>query len=198
MNPVIATPTKQIFNGKPYYLCGKYFQNDGERLHRTVYEFHNGPIPKGMAVHHIDENRSNNSIDNLMLMRLGEHTSHHHTGLTDTMPAEALEAAAVWHGSQEGREWHTEHYAKYGHAMQVITDFVCEVCGKDYRAKIRGNNRFCSAKCCAKDRRDSGADSEIRKCEYCAADFSVNRYKPNRFCCRGCSSRFNAIKKKGA
>ncbi|MGL5904871.1 MAG: HNH endonuclease signature motif containing protein, partial [Cetobacterium sp.] len=108
MNPIIASKTKQIFNGKPYYLCGKYFQNDGERLHRTVYAYHKGPIPKGFAVHHIDEDRSNNNISNLMLMRSGEHTSHHHHGKSKPMPEETLNAAAEWHGSEEGLVWHKE------------------------------------------------------------------------------------------
>lgn len=195
MNPIIASKTKQIFNGKPYYLCGKYFQNGGERLHRTVYVYHKGLIPKGFAVHHIDEDRSNNHITNLTIMRAGEHTAHHHTGLTDAMPKEAIEAAAAWHGSAEGIAWHKEHYAKYGNALHVITDFVCEACGKEYSAEMRGNNRFCSAKCTAKHRRDSGLDNEIRKCEYCFTKFSVNKYKPNRFCCRVCSARYNAEKR---
>ena len=37
-------------------------------IHRLVYQAFNGPIPEGMQVNHIDENRYNNSLDNLNLM----------------------------------------------------------------------------------------------------------------------------------
>lgn len=195
MNPIVVSKTKQIFNGKPYYLCGKYFQNDGERLHRVVYAYHHGPIPKGMAVHHKDEDRSNNGIDNLMLMAAGEHTRHHHAGKEKTMPAETLLAAAEWHGSEEGREWHKDHYQNVKHKMRQKVVIVCEECGKSAEVTYVGVNRFCGKNCKANYRRKSGIDNETRKCEYCLSLFEVNKYKPNRFCCRVCSAMYNAEKR---
>ena len=38
------------------------------KLHRFIWQAVNGPIPEGMEVNHIDENKSNNSIFNLNLM----------------------------------------------------------------------------------------------------------------------------------
>lgn len=44
---------------------------DGNRkdyqVHRLVWEVFKGPIPDGMQVNHIDENTSNNNLDNLMV-----------------------------------------------------------------------------------------------------------------------------------
>lgn len=195
MNPIIASKTKQIFNGKPYYLCGKYFQNGGERLHRTVYIYHKGPIPKGFAVHHIDEDRSNNHITNLTLMRAGEHTAHHHAGKEKPMPEETLLAAAEWHGSEEGREWHKEQYQRTKDRFHAKVRIVCVMCSKEVDVVNIGVNRFCGPNCAANYRRKSGVDNETRKCEYCFSLFDINKYKPNRFCCRTCSARYNAEKR---
>ena len=77
MEVQIISSTAQKFNGETYYLCGNYFQRKGKRLHREVWTYHNGDIPKGYHVHHIDHNRSNNSIDNLNLIKGTEHLHQH-------------------------------------------------------------------------------------------------------------------------
>ena len=48
-------------------------------LHRYVWEFHNGPIPPGHHVHHIDGDRTNNQIENLEILRKNIHLSGHMT-----------------------------------------------------------------------------------------------------------------------
>lgn len=195
MKPVIMSGTKQMFNGKVYYLCGKYFQNNGERLHRTVYAYHRGSIPQGFAVHHIDEDRSNNDISNLALMLAGEHTKHHHSGKAKLMPAEALSAAAEWHGSAEGIEWHKQQYKDTKDKFRAKISIICEICLSEALVINTGSNRFCGANCAAKHRRKSGVDNESRKCEYCSSLFQVNKYKTNRFCCRICAAKYNAEKR---
>lgn len=49
-----------------YYLANKpTYQGKRERLHCYVWRYFNGPIPDGFHVHHVDENKSNNDIENL-------------------------------------------------------------------------------------------------------------------------------------
>ena len=52
---------------------------DGEQImflvHRLVYEAFNGKIPEGMQVNHIDEDKSNNRLENLNLMTPKENTN---------------------------------------------------------------------------------------------------------------------------
>ena len=45
--------------------------------HRVIWEKHNGPIPKGMLIHHINGNKKDNRIENLQMMSFHEHMQLH-------------------------------------------------------------------------------------------------------------------------
>ena len=68
----------QIYDGKKFTLrnSGYYSLTTDDRylMHRYVWEKENGAIPDGFDIHHIDEQRSNNSIDNLECLSKSEHT----------------------------------------------------------------------------------------------------------------------------
>lgn len=46
--------------------------------HRYIYEQHNGPIPDGCVIHHIDGDIYNNDISNLQCMTNSQHSKLHH------------------------------------------------------------------------------------------------------------------------
>ena len=50
-------------------------------IFRLVWLVFNGPVPKGYVIHHIDHNKLNDNLNNLMLMTIAEHIRHHHTGM---------------------------------------------------------------------------------------------------------------------
>lgn len=159
MNAQKISETIQKFNGESYYLCGSYYQRKGRRLHRTVWEYHNGDIPKGYHVHHIDGDRSNNQIDNLVLMLGSEHLSAHMSDPARKEQAresvkKAIAAAPAWHSSDEGCIWHSAHAREYWDNAPLRT-YVCDYCGKEYQSKaIRyTGNHFCGGNCKAANRR---------------------------------------------
>ena len=96
-----------------YWLCSTLH----ERLHRYIYEKYNGKIPKGMQVHHIDHNKDNNEISNLMLLTRKEHDRIHFEEMTEeekerrrkNLKENAIPKAKEWHKSDEGKEWHKKH-----------------------------------------------------------------------------------------
>ncbi len=45
--------------------------------YRKVWETANGPIPDGMEIHHIDGDRNNNDLCNLMMVTIHEHLDIH-------------------------------------------------------------------------------------------------------------------------
>ena len=61
---------------------GYYGRTDGDRglMHRYVWDFHRGQIPKGYDVHHLDHDRTNNRIENLELHTKSEHARKFNCG----------------------------------------------------------------------------------------------------------------------
>lgn len=199
-------------DGKLAYFDGLKFTRDDrtgyylnstirKRLHRYVWEYFNGPIPKGYHVHHRDGDKGNNHINNLVIVKHSKHVTLH--GIENSLDAEWLEwsrknmdenarpAASEWHRSEEGREWHRNHYQKYKGKLHAKAIFVCEHCGEEFKAVNNGLNRFCSNRCKSAWRRASGVDDETRNCAYCGKQFTVNKYSKTKCCSRACSNRLN-------
>lgn len=66
----------------------------------------------------------------------------------------------------------------------------CNSCRQEYKTKViyQSHSLFCSKKCKAKFRRDSGVDDVGRTCDFCGKDFSTNKYNNIRFCSYKCST----------
>ena len=58
------------FDNYGYYLIQLSKDNSQKtyKLHRLVWEAFNGPVPEGMQINHINENRIDNRLENLNLM----------------------------------------------------------------------------------------------------------------------------------
>lgn len=71
--------------GKAYKRKDGYYQissgiHQGKLLHRLIYESNFGPIPNGFHVHHLDNDKSNNTPTNLVLLSISHHHSLHMKG----------------------------------------------------------------------------------------------------------------------
>lgn len=53
---------------------------DIRSVHILVFEVFNGKIKDGCFIHHKDENKFNNTVDNLIMMSCLDHNRHHHSG----------------------------------------------------------------------------------------------------------------------
>ena len=67
-------------------------------VHHLVYEAFNGEIEKGMMIHHKDENKYNNTPENLEMLSCQTHNRIHHCGKSPwnkgkKMPPEVLKKA---------------------------------------------------------------------------------------------------------
>lgn len=193
MQVTIISDTIQAFDGRVYYRCGHYFQHKGKRLHRAVAERKFGPIPRGCHVHHIDGNKANNQPENIDILVAGEHLSKHLKERPDSMRqafiAAGREKAAEWHGSEAGKAWHKEQYAKHcAPALSKRVEASCAHCGSSFMASLNGG-KFCSNNCKSASRLASGVDNETRRCAYCGVDFVVNKYQKTRCCSSSCGGK---------
>jgi hypothetical protein len=157
-----------------------------KRLHEEIWMAHNGPIPDGCHIHHIDGDPLNNAVENLAAVTVREHSRHH---AADRLAELQAHAAAIrpksvaWHGSPEGRAWHSAHAERSILKAQPI-EHTCEQCGKTFQTRPKRTNRFCSNNCKSQWRRLAGLDDEDRKCAACGQAFRVNRYSKKK-CCDG-------------
>lgn len=181
-----------------YYLCSKL----RKRLHRYVYEYYNGEIPKGYDIHHkID--KYHNDIEDLELKKSSEHKQYHKNNLTEeqrdwyrkNMNDIARPKAIEWHKSVKGIEWHKKQYKKYEDKFRKEKEFKCENCGKVFNSS-QVKSRFCSNNCKSAWRRKEGIDNEIRTCEYCGKQFVTNKYYKTKFCSVSCSNKMKPRKVK--
>jgi hypothetical protein len=164
----VISETKQVFNGVNYYLMGNYYRHTSKKfkgswiLHRTVWAYHNGEIPKGLQVHHKDTNPSNNQIENLVLLTQGAHLAEHTEKNRNNpiwlakkrkhMQEQVMPKAKAWHGSKEGKEWHRQNYEKMKEILHSAPrtaktyNLNCLLCTKPFTASIE-RAKWCSLKC---------------------------------------------------
>ena len=196
MKVEVISETVQKFNGASYYKCGFYFQRKGRRLHREVWEHHNGKVPSGYHVHHKDGDRSNNCIENLALMEGHDHLREHMKAPERVeYNKKAIEiarvAASKWHGSDDGREWHSKH-GKENWQKREMQTYICTECGKEFQTKHifgEGQNHFCSNNCKTRYRVKSGVDNIERVCPVCGKTFSANKYTKTVYCSQECARK---------
>lgn len=161
------------------------------RAHRWIWINVHGQIPKGYHIHHKNEDKSDNNIENLELIERSRHLKLH---ITEEKREWARKWAAIirpltkeWHSSEEGLVWHKLHGMRCWKNKKEIT-ITCDVCGNKAQTKMY-HQRFCSNKCKSKFRRDNRLDDITRICQSCGKEFVVNKYKKTKNCSRQCAQR---------
>jgi hypothetical protein len=193
-------PEKFIwFDGLKFTLDEKtgYYLNSTirKRLHRYVWEYHWGEIPKGYQIHHIDGDKSNNDISNLLMVSHHGHAVYHGNKRVETEGKapfiermdHARQFACEWHKSEAGSEWHKHHYEAMKEKLHARHDATCDYCGKPFAA-YGGHNRFCSNACKSAWRRKQGIDNITRTCVICGKPFTTSKYSKAKCCSRECGS----------
>lgn len=189
----------QLHFGKKFYLDKKtgYWISTccpKVRAHVWVWINHYGKIEKGLHIHHIDGNKSNNHISNLQIISPKYHVYIHLTEERRKKASEWMEIirplTKSWHSSEKGHKWHSNH-AKQTFKRHSPIDKVCQWCSHVYEVDILDDHRskYCSNKCKSKSRRHSGIDDIEVTCQNCSSIFKRNKYGKEKHCSRSCSQR---------
>lgn len=158
------------FRGKRYYLYKgeRYYSKGVKRLHRVVFEYYKGEIPEGYEVHHINEDTTDNRIENLALVERSLHARFTGKQRVKNNPEwfkefhrKGIEKAKEWHKSNEGREWHKQH-GKNCWKNKPYRKLKCSVCGKDYETRHSGESKYCHNNCKAKAFRKRRREERLR------------------------------------
>jgi hypothetical protein len=96
------------------YVHVKIDESGYQLLHHYIWKQKNGDIPRGYHIHHIDNNRANNDLNNLMLLTAEDHQRLHHA----SKPAES--AIFFWY-MQDKNLW--EDYLVYREAIIEVFPF---------------------------------------------------------------------------
>lgn len=158
-------------------------------LHRYKYLKEKGPIPIGFHVHHIDEDSTNNDINNLEVLSPEEHSKKHPNTpeKVKKWQAAGIKAAVGWHSTEEGKAWHDQHYQLVKDAMHKKYIRKCIFCKKKIETKIKNGNCFCSNNCRAAHRRKNNPDMKKVNCLTCGVEFETRKYAtPKRYCSKKC------------
>ena len=201
MNVIYKGKRYNLHTKQPYFYTTVYQKDYSKALHRQIWYDNNGKIPKGMDVHHVDENPFNNTIDNLELISRSDHCKMHMAKRVKKNPEYFKRLAQVgrehskeWHRSDKGRLWHSKQAKQAFKQAFIEKETHCIKCGVKYITKKPGNYKFCSNKCKSAHRRESGIDNEERTCEHCGISFVINKYTKTKSCSKLCSSPKNLRK----
>jgi len=186
----------QIHFGKKFYLdhqTGYWISTACPKIraHQWVWINYHKVIPKGYHIHHINDDKSDNRIENLELIHGSRHVKYHMN-----LPERIIKSKEImqkisplskeWHASDEGRAWHKYYAQKSNFGKWEPKKYKCQVCNSEYETSKRSNIKFCSNACKSRYRRASGLDNVDRECENCKKKFNINKYKKTRFCSISC------------
>ena len=187
----VIDDTHQKFNGVIYSQ-----NKDGhfKNIHRDVYKYYCGEIPENYVVHHIDENKSNNSITNLQLLTSTEHQILHNAA--SKRPYKKCRfCGKIFHPKHNINVFCSEIcFRNFQKSIKEKCLKKCPVCKKSFYAKS-SRQVYCSKSCASVVKNDYKRLKE-KICPICGKNFKPHRLSRQKTCSRQCAAKLSWQKRK--
>lgn len=189
----------QRFNGKIYKRINspqkarkKYYRHCNDLLHREVWKFFHGEIPRGYAIHHKDFNPDNNNIENLQLITFSEHQKIHSA---QKMKDKICKSCGQHFMSKGSAFCSPSCYAKFFNAgLAENANYIvkiCRHCGKEFVTPKKSPERakYCSRRClmlARHERKRQALSDKTLICKNCGKEFPATEPHHKFFCSEKC------------
>lgn len=180
---LIAPPTVEViddkhqcFNGVTYTKNNHGHFSTPTSIHRVVWSYYHGKIPQGdYVIHHIDQNKGHNDIDNLQILAKSVHSIIHNA---IPRPEKICPVCGKKFIPQNNHQIYCSRSCSAKCEASTTTEKICPVCGKIF-IKKRNRQIYCSTNC----RILRQKNYEQRTCVICGKGFSVSINHPEKKTC---------------
>lgn len=139
-----------FFNGRKYSKSSHGYWRSTDRehklLHVAVWEFHNGEIPKGCHIHHVDGNKNNNAIENLQCLPHSEHVRLHRLQEVTTFSGVCACCGKEFKSKRPAR-FCSKECRRQTQFTHYYEERICGFCGKVFKVRRDSKTQFCSPNC---------------------------------------------------
>ena len=195
----------QRFNGVNFRKRkGGHYFTPMYSIYRAVWQYYYGEVPPKTIIHHIDENKDNNNIENLTPMFPADHVKYHHGKNFDNrlnVPFICSVCGKVYRGRFVGQKKFVCPECRKN-SPQKIYQKICAWCGKEFTTT--GKKTECCSQSCAGHLtyyRRTGETGELKErvCIVCGKKFYVSRshkskgQKDRITCSAECLSKYRSL-----
>ena len=160
-------PNSKSRSRRKYYVINKHVTGI-TTLHREVWKFHNGEIPEGFHIHHIDGDTDNNHISNLQCISLLDHGKLHQSD--NDRKKNSLRIKNSWKKREKFK-------------------INCIYCKNEFDTYWSKSSKYCSGNCATKARNKSKVDFIEANCVVCNNKFKTRKYRSAITCSRLCADK---------